>query len=383
MHQVSRPKIALMTSTFDHRPAKGTALYARKLTERLIENREYEWFLVHFEKTDDPIYQHPGVHDTIIPRAPWPLRFRMVREWLFYWKFRKTPFDLIHWFQPRLYPFFWLAPARQKIATLHAAGDVTAPGARPFSRRLFVFVLRRFHRFLAAVIAVSCFGRDEIIEHYRMPREKITVIYNGGGEDFAPRPQAAAQARLRECYGIEAPFILDVSRLQPHKNIPRLIDAYTLMRQEHPERTEKLVIVGAPHDGAEAIYAHARASAVAADIRFVSYVVPEDLNDCYAAASLFVFPSLNEGFGLPVIEAMASGTPVVTSHTTSLPEIAGDAALCVPPDDARAIALAMVRILADVPLRVSLVEHGMRRAREFTWDGTAKETLALYARVLS
>lgn len=370
-----------MTYAIDNRPAKGTAVYARNLVERLLKDAEYDYIVVHYEECDDPIYRM-GAREIVMPRVPaWIPAKHFCRFLLFCWRYRKERFDIVHWFQPRLYPFFWLVPAKKIIVTAHGAGDITAPGAFPFSRRMFNFVITHFNRRIDAIIAVSEFGKREIIQYYRAQPERVHVIYNGGAEEYRHIPKADAR-KVAQRYGVAGPFILDISRLSPHKNVGRLIEAYDLMRDQHPERTESLVIVGTPSTGSKEIYRLAAESAYTGDIQLLEYVESQDLNALYSAAEVFAFPSLNEGFGLPVIEAFASGVPVITSDGTSLPEIAGGAALLVDPTSREALADALYRALSDAHLRDSLVERGRLRARDFSWENCAAQTLALYRSAL-
>ena len=362
-----------MTYAVDNRRGKGTALAARKLMEHLLEDKRFEFYLVHYEHVDDPLYKR--AHEIIMPDIRLPAGTRFVRQMLFFWKYRNERFDIMHWFQPRLYPFFWFAPARRLVATLFGAGDVTAPGAFPFSRRMFNFVLRHFNARVDALIAASEFGKEEIVEWYHAKPDKVHVIYLGGGENFMPLDKEAAK-RVAEKYGIEGDYILDISLHTRHKNIPALIQAYSIAREKGI--SQKLVIVGANNDYREEAYRVARACAYTADIIFVPYVESSDLNAIYSAADLFAYPSLNESFALPVIEAFASGTPVITSNTTSFPEVAGNAAITVDPQDIPALADGICRILTDAALSKSLRAKGLERAKKFTWKHTAEETATLY-----
>lgn len=374
-----KPKIALMTYAVDNRRGKGTALAARELMEHLLEDKRFEFYLVHYDKVDDPLYKR--AHEIIMPMIKLPYGTRFVRQMLFFWKYRNERFDIMHWFQPRLYPFFWFAPARRLVATLFGAGDVTAPGAFPFSRRMFNFVLRHFNSRVDAMIAASEFGKEEVVEWYHAKPESVYVIFLGGGENFSVLDKTESRRIAKKRYGIEGNFILDISLHTRHKNIPSLIRAYIITRGKGV--SHKLVIVGANCEYLEEAYKVARESAYATDIIFVPYVESSDLNAIYCAADLFAFPSLNESFGLPVVEAFASGTPVVTSNITSLPEIAGDAAITVDPLDVVSIAEGIYRALSDEKLSASLREKGLARAQDFTWKHTEERTVKLYQRLLS
>lgn len=371
-------KVALMSYAMDNRSAKGTALYTRKLVERLLDDEHFEFYLVHFDRVGDPLYAK--AREIIMPELKLPFATRFARTMLFFWKYRNDQFDIIHWFQPRLYPFFWFAPARHIVVTAHGAGDITAGGKFPFSRRVFNFLMRHFNAQIDAIIGDSEFGRQEIIEWYRVASERVHAIYLGGAEEYRPLDKETAQQRIKERYGISSPFILDISRHVAHKNIPTLIRAYAQVQQEG-SNVPKLVVVGFRSFAYEAAQAEAQRVPRPADILFIDYIAPEDLNALYAAAEIFVFPSLNEGFGLPIVEAFASGTPVITSEATSMPEIAGDAALLVNPQDEADIAQKIKNLLDDPLLHEQFRQSGLERARKFRWSETAKDTAVLYQRI--
>ena len=381
MRHAGKIKVALMSYAMDGRVAKGSIISTHRLIERLVRDPNLDVTLVHFDTSDDPIYKE--AREIIMPALPPVLNRRLFRMLYFFWKYRKGDFDIMHWFQPRLYPFFWLAPARHIVLTAHGAGDITAPGAFPLSRRMFNFVLTHFNHRISAIIAVSEFGREEIIQYYKASPERVIGMlhYNGGAEEYAPMERSVSQKIVVEKYNITAPYILDVSRLDPQKNVDTLIRAYISLRDRNPERRERLVIVGSPSYRYEETYALAENSQYKNDIQFVRYVAQEEMNALYSGAELVAFPSLNESFGMPVVEAMASGTPTITSNVTSLPEVAGGAPILVDPIDAEALAGAMQQVLSDTRLQQTLVAKGLERARPFTWDRGAEEVKALYRRV--
>ncbi|KKW47248.1 MAG: Glycosyl transferase group 1 [Candidatus Kaiserbacteria bacterium GW2011_GWA2_58_9] len=368
-----------MSYAMDNRQAKGTALYTRKLIEHLVQDKRFDVYLVHYNRADDPLYKK--AREIIMPEIRLPFGTRFVRQLLFFWKYRKEPFDIIHWFQPRLYPFFWLAPARVLVATLHGAADVTGGGRFPFSRRMFNFVLKHFSHRLSAIIADSEFGRAEIVEWYRAKEERVHVIYLGGGQGFVPIDKKTAKRRLKEQYGIEGDFILDISLHVRHKNIISLVRAYIEL-QKQEKTLLKLVIVGAKEYAYHETFVASRLSPRPDDIIFIDFISQEDLNAIYSAAAIFVFPSLNEGFGLPIIEAFASGTPVVTSNITSMPEIAGDAALLADPSSDADIAEKISLLLSDGQFCNGLIKKGLERAKDFSWRTTAEKTARIYLDLL-
>ncbi len=374
-----KPRIAIMSYSMDNRDAKGTALYTRKLVEHMVADARFDVYLVHYDRVDDPLYAR--THEILMPELKLPFATRFVRQLFFFWKYRRQPFDIIHWCQPRLYPLFWLAPARHLIVTAHGAGDITAGGAFPFSRRVFNFNLIHFNKYISAIIADSIFGKEEVVEWYRSDPGRTHAIYLGGAEDYEPLDPQEARLQVANKYGIRGDYILGVSRHVTHKNIPRLVRAYGLLQSKH-KSLPYLVVVGSPN--------HAYDDAAAAkdqlprpnDVVWIRFVKQEDLNAFYSGATMFVFPSLNEGFGLPILEAYASGTPVITSTVTSMPEIAGDAALLVNPEDINDIAASMEQLLTNEPLRQELVRKGFERAKTFTWNNMAERTANLYLSTL-
>ena len=376
---ISKPKIALMSYSMDNRPAKGTALYTRKLIENLLNDDRYDFYLVHYDKVDDPLYKK--AQEIIMPEVHLLFGTRFVRQLLFFWKYRKEKFDIIHWFQPRLYPFFWFAPARSIVVTAHGAGDITAPSHFVFSRMVFNFIMCNFNKHIDACIAVSNFARDEIVEYYKIVKEKVFVTYNGGGEDYEPIPKKEAQEIIKLNYLISNPYILDISRLVPHKNVSSLVRAYIKTKETY-NIEQDLVIVGYKGYSYKEVSALVESSAFAPPVHFIEYVKVEDLNALYSGADLFVFPSLNEGFGFPIIESMASGTPVITSNITSMPEVSQDAALLVDPNNINDIVEKIYRVLSDHTLSDSLREKGLRRAKDFTWKQTSEATKKIYEKML-
>lgn len=371
-------KVALMSYPMDNRKAKGTALYTRKLIENMLGDERFDFYLVHYDKVDDPLYTR--AKEVMLPRIKLPYASHFVSTMLFFWRYRNQKFDIIHWFQPRVYPFFWLAPAKKIAITTYGAGDITAPGPWIFSREVFNFILTKFNRKVAAMIAVSKYGCEEIRQYYHARPENIYFTYIGSGENFKVIEKNEARRLVVEKYKINGSFILEMGRHLPHKNITNLIKAYKIFRDRY-ERKEKLVIVGTKDFDTEKIFKLAEESGYKDDIIFIYYVEPEDLNHFYSAAEILVFPSLQEGFGLPIVEAMASGAPVITSNVTSMPEVAGEAALLINPLDPEEIAQAMNEIQSDGILKEKLIKAGLARARQFNWKDAGEETKEIYLKL--
>ena len=205
----------------------------------------------------------------------------------------------------------------------------------------------------------------------------MTVIYNGIDERFRQVPSVDATERVRYRYQLEHRFILYVGNIKPHKNLVRLIEAFAQLRAQRNDDL-KLLIIGDEISKWPALRQTVHARKLHKYVRFLGFLPDDMLAPLYRLASVFVFPSLYEGFGLPPLEAMASGTPVVTSNVSSLAEMAGDAAVLVDPYDVDAIAEGIRRALTDDTLAAHLREKGLARARAFSWDEAASRTRAIY-----
>jgi glycosyltransferase involved in cell wall biosynthesis len=216
------------------------------------------------------------------------------------------------------------------------------------------------------VIADSAATKHDLTRYCGVPEGKITVVYPGYDDALARVDAAAVRAR----YGLPENYFLHVGTLQPRKNLMRLMEAVS--QAPAPVR---LVLAG--RAGWMAAPIAARARELSDRVRWLEYVPDEDLAGLYSGAQALVFPSLFEGFGFPVLEAMACGTPVICSNTSSLPEVAGQAALLVDPQDGQALLRAMLRVQAEPALRAELAERGLSRVRQFSWRRAAEATLAV------
>jgi glycosyltransferase involved in cell wall biosynthesis len=234
-----------------------------------------------------------------------------------------------------------------------------------------------------AIIAISDFTRREIVEVLGLPAERVDVIPLGvSGRFFAP-PSAEELADLRRRLGLEREFILHVGVLSPRKNLVRLMHAYRRLRADGLI-AHQLILAGSRGWRDEEIVREAGAiDPSGQDIRLIGQVADGDLPALYHLAELFVFPSLYEGFGIPPLEAMARGTPVVSSNAAALPEVVGDAAELVDPLDEVGLAEAIKRVLTNASRREELTIRGRERAARFSWEQTARRTLAVYERVAS
>lgn len=271
-------------------------------------------------------------------------------------------------------PNFTLPPARaaQCLVTIHDLTFLRYPdGALPGLRRFLMQAVPRSARHATHIIADSQATKDDLVDWLKLPSDKISVVYAGVDERFKPVSDKATRARAQKRYNLQRPFILSVGTLEPRKNFVGLIRAFERM----PLPDHELIIVGRQGWLYEPIIAAARA---VPNVRLLGFVDDADLPTLYSLASVFCLPSHYEGFGIPCIEAMACGTPVVCSDRPCLPEIVGDAALTVAPNDTDALAAALRRAVHDTPVRQQLITRGFARAREFPWSRGASALLNAY-----
>lgn len=224
-----------------------------------------------------------------------------------------------------------------------------------------------------AVITISESSKNAIIEEYKLASDKVHVVYPGIKELISNRE--INMADLQKKYGIKKNFILFVGTIQPRKNIARLVEAISQI----PEL--ELIVVGKRGWQYEGILDSPRKFGVADRVKFLEFVPDEELSELYKNAICFVLPSLYEGFGLPILEAMKHGCPVVTSNTSSLPEAGGDASLYFDPEDSSDIAEKIKKLLSDDKLREDMIEKGYKQAKKFSWEKAAKETLQVLKEV--
>jgi len=271
------------------------------------------------------------------------------------------------------------------VVTVHDIMPIRFPEFfRPWYRSYVGFVLPRLARRARALICGSEAARQELVEWIGIPAERATVIPYGVDSVFRPlRPDDPAVNAVRRRYDLPHNFVLAVGSVEPRKNLPRLLDALRRLR-EQPETADVALVHAGPEGWQPEVATEAaRRLGVDSITRFLGYVPVADLAALYGLARVFAFPSLWEGFGIPVLEAMACGCPVVTSRVSSLPEVAGDAALLVDPTSPDAIAQAIAALWHDGPVRSELIERGLAHARRFTWERTAAATAAVYEAVLS
>ncbi|MBN1203065.1 MAG: glycosyltransferase family 4 protein [Anaerolineae bacterium] len=273
-------------------------------------------------------------------------------------------------------------PGTRTLLTVHDLSFVRAPEtAVPVLKAYLDTVVPRSVRRADHVLADSQATKDDLAELYGTPPEKITVLLSGISAEFAPETDDAARKAVRERYNIPGqPYIFSVGTVQPRKNYARIMQALAALGPAFED--VHLVIAGGRGWLDSPIYRAVDELGLAERVHFTGFARDEDLPALYSEAACLAYPSLYEGFGFPVLEAMACGTPVVTSNVSSIPEVAGDAALLVDPYDVEVLAGALRRLLTDETLRADLVARGFEQAARFTWARTAQQLRVVYRQIL-
>lgn len=366
-------------SSFIDEYSGGIGVYTHQLVKNLNQmDNENNYHLIHYSKSNQDIYSQNN--EIIIPKN------RFIKRWgsYMFWRYftlpqglKKYNLDVVH--DPyELGPFTFNQPFR-KVITVHDLTPLLFPDL--FKRgdvMLHRLLLKKTISKADKIITVSYNSQRDIIEHLNVPEEDIEVIYNGKNENFRPMNSQKIRA-VTEKYGLPSHFILSVGGLHPIKNIPRLMEAYSIARKDGLEH--KLVMVGGAVDKAEDVFNVITTLGLEDHVIFTGVVTDDDLVGLYNAADLFLYPCLYAGFGLPPLEAMACGTPVITSCNSSLPEIVGDAAKLIDPYDPKKIADAINDILSNDEMMKTLINRGLKRAKMFNWRKTAFETLKVYKEV--
>jgi glycosyltransferase involved in cell wall biosynthesis len=291
---------------------------------------------------------------------------------------RRERVDLFH------APHYVLPPLVRcpSVVTIHDCIHLMFPQYLPnrwslaYARTSITLAAKRSTR----VLTVSESSKRDILRFVDIPPGKIDVIYNAYDERFRDVPNEEAVARVRERFQLQDQFVLYAGNVKPHKNLERLIEAFHLVRSRGLDHL-KLVLIGDEISKYTALRRAVHRHQLHKYVRFLGFLPLDTLAVLYRLAGVFVFPSLYEGFGLPPLEAMASGTPVVTSNVSSLPEVAGNAAVLVDPYNASAIADGIYRVLTDDTLRLDLKRRGIERATQFSWESSVRRVREIYGQI--
>lgn len=362
------------------RQRTGTETYLENLVRQFtaLESRhEFRLFTMDPGVARAGIVQHPKFRTVLVRRTPLPVQ----RFVLLPWSAVRERLDVLH--VQRVVPLGMPLAGVRTVVTIHDIAQRAVPDCFGWTER---FVLEPFVRLsaLAAdhIIVDTTFTRDELFRHYGIAEDKIAVVPLGV-DDSMFRPQNgdavdATRASLVERWGVRMPFVLAVATLEPRKNLDHLLRAFVRATRAD---VSHLVLVGRPGSAESHLRSLARELNMLDRVTFVGYVPRSQLPLLYAAATAFAFPSLYEGFGLPPLEAMACGTPVLAARASCLPEVLGEAAVLLDPRSIDEWAGALRHILEDAAWRQLLVAKGLRHVRRFDWRESARRTLEVYEKV--
>ena len=316
----------------------------------------------------------PNFRSVLEPSPNYSLREQIHVPWVLH---RERP-DVFH------APHYVLPPAIRcrSVVTIHDCIHLMFPQYLPnkaayaYARASMWAAVKRSSR----ILTVSEASKRDILHFFNVAPEKIEVVYNAIDDHFWLTPPEEEVARVRERYQLDHQFVLYVGNIKPHKNLVRLIEAFAELRRGGLDEV-KLLIIGDEISKLPALRRAVHRHKLHKHVRFLGFVSDGTLRILYRLASVFVFPSLYEGFGLPPLEAMASGTPVVTSNQSSLPEVTGDAAVLVDPYDVDSLVDGIRRVLTDPALAAELRRRGPERAREFSWAHSVEKTRRVYEAV--
>ena len=291
---------------------------------------------------------------------------------------KKADVDIFH------VPYFAppLRPRTPTVVTIHDVIPMRLPAYRAGAKvAAYMRLVARAAHSATLIITVSQHAKQDMMGALNLPAERIRVIYEAAGEEYTPITSTETLAAARAKYGIGQHYIFYLGGLDSRKNVPQLVLAFAHLYKQMDDPDLQLFISGDPDKQTGPFFPDPRP--IAAELGITDKIVFRFVEDAdkpaiYSGASLFVFPSIYEGFGLDPLEAMSCGTPVVCSNRTSLPEVVGDAAITVDPNDTQALVEAMRRVLTDHELAADLRERSLQRAQQFSWHTTATETLAAY-----
>ena len=372
-------KVGLSTSVIQ-RGKTGIAQYVFALTRALAAHGGPHEFTLFVLEEDIPLFNFLTGKIQIVSV---PERFRPAVKNILWHQTqlprlaRQLQLDVLH--VPSYRRLLWRKPCAL-VATIHDLAPFHVTGKYDWKRMFYGrVVVRRLARRQDRVIAISQNTARDIHSFFRLPEERITVIHNGLEHDrFFPGSLTQARSAAGQKYGLRQPFFLYVARLEhPAKNHVRLITAFNQFKTA-TRSSWQLVFGGSDWHGAEAIHAALKSSPFASDIRSLGFVDNADLPNLYRAADVFVYPSLFEGFGLPPVEAMACGCPVISSGCGSLAEVVGNAAAMVDPESISSIASVLTTLACEPATRDTFRTLGLAQARQFNWAKTAAATLAVY-----
>lgn len=372
-------RIAVNTRFLLPHKMEGFGWYTYEIVKRLVENHPEHTFILFFDRKYDPkfVFGDNVIPVVLNPQARHPILFKIWFNISVKRALKKYKADLF--FSPDGY--LSIPTDIPQIPVIHDLNfehnpEDLKPSHRNYYRKYFpIFAKKAQH-----IITVSEYSKQDICTTYKIPENKVTAIWNGASEQFKALSEAEKRP-IRDAFSEGQEYILFVGAIHPRKNVRRLIEAYQVYRKENPDAKEKLVIVGTEL-WSKAGFDIEINEELKKDILFTGHLPLEQLSKVMASAKIFAFVPYFEGFGIPLVEAMRCGTPILSGDKTSLPEVAGDAALYCDPFDVNDIAAKLQQLAQDENLRAQLSEAGSKRSSLFSWDKSADQVWEIIANEL-
>lgn len=363
-------RIAVNTRLLLPHRLDGIGWFTAETLRRIVSaHPEHEFFFLFDRKPDPQFIFAPNVHPVVLcPQARHPILWRLFFQCSVPRALKRYKIDRF------LSPDGWM-PLHPKVPTLTVIHDLNFEHAadflRPSHQRYMTHFFPQFARNASRIATVSEFSKQDIVDTYHIDPEKIDVVYDGAHDFYRPYPDEE-KCRIRSEYTDGNPYFIFIGTISRRKNLTNTLLAFDRYRDQHPSDTTRLVVVGSRYWWQDELAAAFDGMRHQQDVRFLGHVDSDKLSKLLSAAVALVYPSLFEGFGIPIIEAYHAETAVMTANVTSMPEVAGDAALVVDPLNVDAIAEAMGRLVDDNALRESLIAKGRERRSLFSWDRTAQ-----------
>ena len=365
----------------------GIGIYTYELAKRLQENEEMSLlgnvFHVGNQTSVKQELQELKFNKQICPLMPYGL-YKRIWEYMpidYHTLFRQKP-DITHFFNVIIPPRI----EGKVINTIHDLTFYLYPETIGEKHLKFLQEnIRRSAQRPDKIITISQSSKDGLIEKLEVDPAKIEIVYPGVDSSFFQNQLNHIDLQaLRSKYQLPDQYILYMGTLEPRKNIERIVDAFACFKQNNTSISAdyKLILVGKKGWLYEPIFEKVRGYGIEKEVIFTGYVEEQDKPYLYQMASLFMFPSLYEGFGMPVLEAMAAGVPVITSNTSSLPEVAGDAAILIDPYDIEGMAMAIEAVLCNEAMRQELIHRGYNQVKKFNWDDSAQKLYRIYKEIV-
>ena len=359
----------------------GLQRYAQQLVEGIADfDKKNKYVLLLNEKVYNLLAVRQDNFTNVKVKTPPKIHFFWEQVYLPLHTLFKN-FDVLHF--PISAPLYFQLSSTKSIVTVHDLTFILYPKTMTkISRFYWSFFMKRGIKTAKRIIAVSKNTKDDLIKYYNIPEEKVKIIPEALTRNFSASLMAGNFQSIKGRYALPEKYLLYVGTLEPRKNIKRLLQAFRKAKNNKKFR-HKLVIVGKKGWLFSEIFETVKNLRLENDVVFAGFVPDEDLPGIYSGAEIFVFPSLYEGFGLPLLEAMSYGVPVLTSNSSSLPEVVGDAGILVNPEDTDDIANGILRLVEDRSLRNQLKEKGLQQAQKFSLERMTKETLEVYEEIIN